>query len=36
VAHYYNRSINIRALGAVQSYRGNYLDIDPTNRDAVG
>src|SRR6266478_5660118 len=36
VAHYYNRSINIRAHGAVQSYRGNYLDIDPTYRDAFG
>src|SRR5215470_17420187 len=36
VAHYYNRSINIRSHGAVQSYRGNYLDLDPTYRDAYG
>jgi gluconate 2-dehydrogenase alpha chain len=36
VARYYNRSINIRSHGAVQSYRGNYLDLDPTYRDAYG
>ena len=36
VARYYNRSIGIGAHGAVQSYRGNFLDIDPTYRDAFG
>ena len=36
VAHYYNRSISVRAHGAVQSYRGNYLDLDPTYHDAYG
>ena len=36
VAHYYNRSITIRSQGAVQSYRGNYLDLDPSYRDAYG
>jgi hypothetical protein len=36
VAHYYNRCISVRAQGAVQSYRGNYLDIDPTYRDSLG
>jgi gluconate 2-dehydrogenase alpha chain len=36
VAHYYNRSIGIRSNGAVQSYRGNYLDLDPIYRDAYG
>jgi len=36
VAHYYKRSIIIRSHGAVQSYRTNYLDIDPTYRDSYG
>ena len=36
VARYYNRSIVVGAHGAVQSYRGNHLDIDPTYRDAYG
>jgi len=36
VAHYYRRSLGLYVHGAVQSYRGNYLDIDPTYRDAYG
>jgi len=36
VAHYYGRSLGIYCQGAVQSYRTNYLDIDPTYRDAFG
>jgi gluconate 2-dehydrogenase alpha chain len=36
VAHYYNRSFNIGAHAACQSYRTNYLDLDPTYRDAYG
>lgn len=36
VAHYYNRAFGINAQGGVQSYRGNYLDLDPTYRDVFG
>jgi gluconate 2-dehydrogenase alpha chain len=36
VAHYYNRSFSINAQGGVQSYRGNYLDLDPTYKDVFG
>jgi gluconate 2-dehydrogenase alpha chain len=36
VAHYYNRAFGINAQGGVQSYRGNYLDLDPTYRDIFG
>jgi gluconate 2-dehydrogenase alpha chain len=36
VAQYYNRSLFIRVHGACQSYRMNYLDLDPTYRDAYG
>jgi gluconate 2-dehydrogenase alpha chain len=36
VAHYYNRSLQIVAHGSCQSYRTNYLDLDPTYRDANG
>ena len=36
VAHYYNRSFAIGSHGASQSYRSNYLDLDPTYRDAHG
>jgi gluconate 2-dehydrogenase alpha chain len=36
VARYYDRSIGVFAHGAVQSYRGNHLDIDPEYRDAYG
>lgn len=36
VARYYGRSLGLYVHGAVQSYRGNYLDIDPIYRDACG
>ena len=36
VAQYYDRSLVIRIHGACQSYRTNYLDLDPTYRDAYG
>src|SRR3989440_1388228 len=36
VATYFNRSFPITIQGACQSYRGNYLDLDPTYRDAYG
>ena len=36
VAHYFNRSFPITVQGACQSYRTNYLDVDPTYRDAYG
>jgi len=36
VARYYGRSLALLAHGAVQSYRTNYLDVDPTYRDASG
>ena len=36
VAHYYNRAFNVNAQGGVQSYRGNYLDLDPTYADVYG
>ena len=36
VARYFNRSFEIDAHGACQSYRTNYLDLDPTYRDAQG
>jgi gluconate 2-dehydrogenase alpha chain len=36
VARYYNRTFTIRLHGACQSYRTNYLDLDPTYRDANG
>ena len=36
VAHYYDRSFTISSLGACQSYRDHYLDLDPTYRDANG
>jgi gluconate 2-dehydrogenase alpha chain len=36
VAQYYNRSFSIAVHGACQSYRGHYLDLDPTYRDAQG
>ena len=35
-AHYFNRNFNITSQGGVQSYRGNYLDLDPTYRDRYG
>jgi len=36
VAKYFNRSFGITIQGACQSYRTNYLDLDPTYRDAYG
>jgi gluconate 2-dehydrogenase alpha chain len=36
VAKYFNRSFSITVQGACQSYRTNYLDLDPTYRDAYG
>ena len=36
VAQYYQRSFTIDFSGATQSYRTNYLDLDPTYRDAHG
>ena len=36
VAQYYNRSFQVLSHGACQSYRTNYLDLDPTYRDAHG
>ena len=36
VARYFNRSFSITIQGACQSYRTNYLDLDPTYRDAYG
>ena len=35
-AHYYQRNFSIRVGGGCQSYRQNYLDLDPTYRDANG
>lgn len=36
VAHYYRRSFAISIHGSCQSYRQNYLDLDPTYKDANG
>jgi gluconate 2-dehydrogenase alpha chain len=36
MAKYFNRSFGIAIQGACQSYRGNYLDLDPTYRDSCG
>jgi gluconate 2-dehydrogenase alpha chain len=36
VAKYFNRSVNIAIQGACQSYRTNYLDLDPAYRDYYG
>jgi gluconate 2-dehydrogenase alpha chain len=35
-AKYYNSSFSIGALGSVQAYRGNYLDLDPTYKNERG
>jgi gluconate 2-dehydrogenase alpha chain len=35
-ARYFNRSFNIVSQGGVQSYRGNYVDLDPTYKDSYG
>ncbi|MDP1674630.1 MAG: GMC family oxidoreductase [Burkholderiales bacterium] len=36
VSKYYNRNFSIRVTGGCQSHRGNYLDLDPTYKDANG
>jgi gluconate 2-dehydrogenase alpha chain len=36
VKKYYANSLSILTQGAVQAYRGNYLDLDPTYRNAYG
>jgi len=36
MAKYFNRNFSITIQGACQSYRGNYLDLDPTYRDIYG
>jgi len=36
VSKYFNRNFSITIQGACQSYRGNYLDLDPSYRDAYG
>ncbi|OCA82017.1 GMC family oxidoreductase [Pseudobacillus wudalianchiensis] len=34
--HYYNRFLNIGAQGASMPFRRNYMDLDPTYKDAYG
>ena len=36
VAHYYRRSMSIHIHASCLSYRHNYLDLDPTYKDAYG
>ena len=36
VAKWYRHAFYASAQGGVQAYRGNYLDLDPTYRDAYG
>jgi gluconate 2-dehydrogenase alpha chain len=36
VARYYERWVGLHMPGSCQSYRSNYLDLDPTYRDAWG
>jgi gluconate 2-dehydrogenase alpha chain len=36
VARYYSRTLILRSSGSCMSYRGNYLDLDPTYKDANG
>lgn len=36
VATWYTRAISVDTHASVASYRGNYLDLDPTYRDAYG
>lgn len=36
IARYYQRNFTVRMSGGCQSYRQNYLDLDPTYRDANG
>jgi gluconate 2-dehydrogenase alpha chain len=35
-AQYYRRNLSITIHGSCQSYRGHYLDLDPTYKDANG
>src|SRR5690606_20353122 len=34
--HYYNRVLNIGSQGASMPFRHNFLDLDPTYKDAYG
>ncbi len=36
LTHYYQRTMALSVSGGCQSYRTNYLDLDPTYRDAYG
>ncbi|MBV8171841.1 MAG: GMC family oxidoreductase, partial [Candidatus Eremiobacteraeota bacterium] len=36
VAKWYSHAFSVNAQGGVQSYRANYVDLDPTYRDAYG
>jgi len=36
VAQYYTRTLILRSTGSCMSYRSNYLDLDPTYKDANG
>jgi gluconate 2-dehydrogenase alpha chain len=36
VKNYYGSAFGINTQGAVQAYRGNYLDLDPTYRNGYG
>jgi gluconate 2-dehydrogenase alpha chain len=36
VAKYFNSAYGVTSQGSVQAYRGNYLDLDPTYRNAYG
>ena len=36
VSHYYDRTISVSMNGASNSFRTNYLDLDPTYKDANG
>jgi len=36
MAKWYSRAMNISSSGSVMSYRNNYLDLDPTYRNALG
>jgi gluconate 2-dehydrogenase alpha chain len=36
VAETYQRVTTVSAMGSVMSYRGNYLDLDPTYKDPLG
>jgi gluconate 2-dehydrogenase alpha chain len=36
VAHHYRRNMSITIHASCLSYRHNYLDLDPTYKDAYG